>query len=97
MLHGRVAVHDEDRLAELLERPDEGVVFTENHLVVQLAVDPSFHDALDVGEIADHVAAIERTRPDFNLRDGVVSVGVLADAVVVEEAMTVAEFDFLGD
>lgn len=97
MLNRRVALHNEDRLAELLERPDERVVFAENHLVIQFAVDPSLHHPFDVGEIADHVATVERTRPDFNLRDGVVAVGVLADTVVLEEAMTVAEFDFLGD
>jgi hypothetical protein len=33
-------------------------------------------------------------RLDF--RDGVVPVGVLADAVVVEQAVAVAEFDLLG-
>lgn len=97
MLNCRVALHDEDRLAELLERPDERVVFAENHFMIQLAVDPSFYDSLDVGEIAHHVAAVEHTRPDFNLGDGVVAVGVLTDSVVVEEAMAVAKFDFLGD
>ena len=69
----------------------------QDHLVVELAVDPALHDALDVGEIHDHVAAVELGRADVHFDDRVVAVRVLADAVVVEKPMAVAEVDALGD
>ena len=69
----------------------------QDHLVVQLAVDPALHDALDVGEIHHHVAVVELGRADVHFDDGVVAVRMLADAVVVEQPMTVAEVDALGD
>src|SRR6185312_16641942 len=53
-LHGRVAVEEIDRLAEFLERLDERIVVTQQHLVIELAVDPAFDQPLDVAEIADH-------------------------------------------
>ena len=79
-----------------LQRCDERVVFAENHLVIELAVDPPFDDPLDVGKIADHVAVVERAAADFDLRNGVMAVRVLADAVVVEQPVAVAELNFLG-
>jgi len=44
MLDRRIALHDEHRLAQSLQRLDERIVFAKNHLVVELAVDPSLHD-----------------------------------------------------
>ena len=96
-LDGRIAVDDEDRFAELLERRDERVVVTEDHLVIELAIDPALDDPLDVAEVADHVAVVERVGAHLDLRRGVVAVRVLADAVVVEQPVAVAEVDFLGD
>ena len=80
-----------------LQRPDERIVFAKNHLVIELAVDPSLDDALDVGEIAHHVAVVERAAAHFDLGDRVVAVRMLADAVVVEQPVAVAELNFLGD
>ena len=74
-----------------------GIVVAQDHLVIQLAIDPALDDALDVGEIGDHVALVEPVRAHVHLDDGVVSVRMLADAVVVEQAMAVAEVDALGD
>ena len=79
-----------------MQRSYERVVLAQNHLVIELAIDPSLHDALDVAEINDHVARVERIGPHFDLGDRIVSVGVLADAVVIEQAMPVAEVDALG-
>ena len=76
---------------------DERIVVAQQHPVIELAVDPAFHDPLDVAEIAHHVARVELRRPDFDLRDRVVAVRVLADAVVVEQPVAVAEVDALGD
>jgi hypothetical protein len=68
-----------------------------DHLVIQFAIDPPFDDSLDVAEIAHHVAIVERAGTHLNFRGGVVSVRVLADAVVVEQPVPVAELDLLGD
>ena len=97
MLHRGIALHDEDGLAQLLQRADERIVFAKDHLVIELAVDPSLDDALDVGEIAHHVAVVERAAADFDLGDGIVAVRMFADAVVVEQPVAVAELNFLGD
>ena len=97
MLHGGVARHDEHRLAKLLQRADQRIVFPENHLVIELTVHPPFDDSLDVGEVAHHVSAIQRAAGDFNFGNRVVAVRVLTDAVVIEQAVAVAELDTLRD
>ena len=94
---GRIAVEQIDRLAERLQRRDERIVVPQHHLVIELAIDPALDDALDVAEIADHVAVVERVGAHLDLRDRVVAVRMLADAVVVEQAMPVTEVDALGD
>ena len=96
-LDGRVALELEDRLAERLERRDERVVVAQNHLVIELAIDPALHEPLDVRKIGDHVARVEPIGPDVDLDDGVVAVRMFADAVVVEQPVAVAEVDALGD
>ena len=65
--------------------------------MIELAIHPALDDALDVGEIADHVPVVERAAAHFDLGDGIVAVGMLADAVVVEQPMPVAELDLLGN
>ena len=69
----------------------------QNHLVIQLAIDPAFHQPLDVGKVRHHVAAVELVGADVDLGDGIVSVRMLADAVVVEQPVAVTEVDALGD
>ena len=88
---------DEHRLAELLQRRDQRIVVAQQHLVIELAIDPALDDALDVAEVADHVAAVERAGAHFDFGDRVVAVRMLADAVVVEQPMAVTEIDALGD
>jgi hypothetical protein len=60
--------------------------------VVELTIHPAFDDPLDVREIAHHVAAIERAAGDFDFRHRVVAVRVLADAVVIQQAVAVTKF-----
>ena len=97
MLDGGIRVYEEDGFPECLQGRHERVVTAQDHLVIDRLVDPALDDALDVAEVADHVAIVERSRPHFDLRDGVVAVRMLADAVVVEQAVTVAELDLLGN
>jgi hypothetical protein len=96
LFDGRIAVDQEHRLLQILERLDERVVTPEDHLVVDLAIDPRLHDPVDIAEIADHVAAVEHVGPDLDFGHGVVPVRVLADSVVVEQAVAVAEVKALG-
>src|SRR6478736_2494188 len=56
MLHRRIALHDEDRLAKPLQRPKQRVVVTQNHLVIELPIHPALDDPLDIRKIAHHVA-----------------------------------------
>src|SRR5215208_7478728 len=97
MLDGGIGVDEEDGLSERLQGGDERVVATKHHLVVNRLINPALDDALDVAEIADHVAIVERAGAHFDFRDRVVAVRVFADAVVVEQAMAVAELELLGD
>ena len=65
--------------------------------MIQLPVDPSFDDAFDVAEIDDHVAVVEIVGADVDFHHRVVTVRMLADAVVVEQPMAVAEINALRD
>ncbi len=96
-LHGGIAIEEIHRLAQLLQRRHERIVVPQQHLVIELGVDPSLHDSLDVAEIADHVAVVERAGAHFDLGRRVVTVRVLAHAVIVQQPVPVAEFDALGD
>ena len=97
MLHRGIALDDEHRLAEPLQRSHQRIVFAQDHLVIELFINPSLHDTLDVAEVADHVAIVERAGSHFNLGNGVVAMRVLADAVIIEQAVAVAELNFLRD
>src|SRR5712691_1687382 len=59
-LDRRVAVEQIHRLSELLQQDDERIVVPQQHLVIELLVDPALDDALDVAEIAHHVTVVQR-------------------------------------
>ena len=65
--------------------------------MIQLAIDPPFDDPLDVAEVHHHVAVVEAVGADVDLDGRVVSVRMLADAVVIEEPVAVTELDPLRD
>ena len=96
-LHGGIALEQVHRLTQFLERLHERIVAAKNHLVIEFAIDPAFDEQLDLREVDDHVAAVERVSTHIHLDDRVVAVWMLAHAVVVEEAVPVAEVDALGD
>ena len=95
--HGRIAVNDEDWFAEGLQRFHERIIVSQDHLVIELAVNPPLDDPLDVAEIHHHIPCVQRIGAHLDLGDRVVAVRMLADAVVVEQPMAVAEVDALGD
>jgi hypothetical protein len=94
--HSGVAVNDENRFAKLFERGDKRIIVPQNHFVIQLAIDPPFDNTLDIAEVADHIAIIERAGPDLDFRDGVVAVRMFANAVVIEQTVAVTEVDAFG-
>jgi hypothetical protein len=69
----------------------------QDHAVIELAIDPAFHRVFDVGEIGHHVAAVERVGLNLHLYDRIVAVRMFADAVVIEEPVTVTEIQAFGD
>jgi hypothetical protein len=69
----------------------------QDHLVIELAIDPAFDEPLDVAEVRDHVPRVETVGTDLDLRQRIVTVRMLADAIVVEQAMAVTELDAFGD
>jgi hypothetical protein len=69
----------------------------EDHLVIDLAVNPSFDDALDVAEVAHHVPVVQRCGSDLNLSDCIVTVRVFADTVVVQQSVAVTEVEAFRD
>src|SRR5215471_5728128 len=86
-----IAVNDKHRLAQVAQRFDQRIVVAQQHLVIELAIDPPLHDPLNIAEVAYHVPLVELTGAHFDFSDRVVPVRVLADAVVVEQAVAVAE------
>src|SRR5438874_12130654 len=64
---GRIAVEQKDRIAELSKRRHERIVVSQQHLVIELLVDPAFDHAFDVAEVADHVAIVERSGANLDL------------------------------
>jgi hypothetical protein len=69
----------------------------QDHLVIELAIDPFLDGALDVVEVDNHVARIERPGTHFYFGNRVVSVRMPADTLVIEQPMSVAKFDLFGD
>ena len=69
----------------------------QEHRVIEVVINPPLHMLLDVAEIDQHAPVIQFVR--FENDDGlaVVSVEVAALALVVEQAMAVAEVDFSGN
>ena len=83
MFHCRVVINYKHRFTELLKRFKQRIIVPKDHLMIQLTVDPSLDNPLDLTEIAHHLAGVERSSPDFYLRYRIVAMGMFADAVVV--------------
>ena len=65
--------------------------------MVEVGIDPAGDDPLDVGEVEHHAAVVKLLGLDGDDGVAVVPMQVAALAVVVEQAMAVAEVDFSGD
>src|SRR5437016_6750719 len=62
VLGRRVDVHHVERLALLAEQGEYRVVLVQQHLVVEVLVDPAADGALEAAEIEDHAQRVERRR-----------------------------------
>src|SRR5262245_50112383 len=62
VLGSGVYVHDEERLALLLEKRQSGVILVQEHLVIEMLVDPAAEDTFDLREIADHAENVQTRR-----------------------------------
>jgi hypothetical protein len=96
-LRRRIAVEQIHRFPHLLKSLRQGIVVPQDHPVVEFPIDPILDETLDVAEIDDHVAPIQRLRTDLDLGDRVVAVRVFAQTVVVEQAMAVTKFDLWAE
>lgn len=65
--------------------------------MVELSVYPFLDDLLHVPEIKDHSAFVEAVGFELDLDLPVMPVGMGAFAIIVEQAMAVAEMDFFQD
>ena len=96
-LSRRIAVEQVDRLPHLVKSLCQGIVVPQDHPVVEFTIHPFLDKTLDVAEIDDHVAPVQRLGADLDLGDRVVAMRVLAQAVVIEQTMAVTKFDLLGN
>ena len=70
---------------------------TQDHLVVKFPIDPGLNCPLDLGEVTYHRSLVEQGRADLDLDDSIVTVGMLTDTVIVQQAMSIGKLDPFGD
>ena len=69
---------------------------TQDHLMVKFLIDPGLNCPLDLGEVTDHRSLVEQGRVDLDLDDSIVTVGMLTNTVIVQQAMSIRKLDPLG-
>jgi hypothetical protein len=95
----RCRVHIEQIIGflQLLKRRQDRVVFMQDHLVIEVVVDPRLHHPFDLAEIDDHAQRIELIALNSNDRRAIVPVQMPAFAAVIQQAMTVTKVDFASN
>src|SRR5262249_34365221 len=91
VLRRRADVEHEDRVARLAQKRQHGVVAVQQHLVVELGVDPAADDALEQREVEHHAQRVEAVGGERDGGAAVVAVQVAALALVLQEPVAVAE------
>ena len=97
ILGSGVGVHQVTGLPMLLKHGDQRILPMQEHLVIQLGIDPGLDHLVDVAEIHDHAPVVQMIADNFNFNFAVVAVEMTTLPLVVEQAMAVAEIDVLGD
>ena len=70
---------------------------TQDHLVVKFPIDPGLNCPLDLGEVTYHRSLVEQGRADLDLDDSIVTVGMLTDTVIVQQAMSIGKLNPFGN
>jgi hypothetical protein len=83
ILRCRIAVHHENTLSALTEHRQEGIVLAQQHVVIQVFVNPLLDRPLDIGEIDQHPPLIELRSLQGNHRTAIVTVEMTTLAVIV--------------
>jgi len=65
--------------------------------MVEYLVDPLFHNPVDVTKVDYHSPVVQILRRYINFDFAVVPMKILAFAAVIQQAMAIAEMDFLRD
>ena len=94
VLRRRVGVHQIDRFAQFFEHFHGGVGAIEDHAMVEILVDPTADDLLDLREVQHHAVRVEPRGVEGDDRAAVVSMQMAALARVVQQAVPVTEIDF---
>ncbi len=93
----RITVHLEDPLTALPEHRQERVFTTEQHVMIEVFVDPRLNLALDFAEVDENATLIEGWAADRDDRAAIMTVQVAALAVVIEQTMSITEVNLADD
>ena len=94
---GGVFVNRQETLVVGNERRDDGVIFMQQKVMIQMLVDESFHRIADIGKVADHALFIEIFALDGDTGFYAVAVQIAAFAGMVHQAMAVTKINFFRD
>src|SRR5271157_2934440 len=97
VLRRRVRLHHEDSLPALTEQRQQGIVAAEQHVVVQVLIDPALNLLLDLAEIDQYSPLIQLGALQGNQGPAVMTVEMAALALVVHQTVPVTEMDLAGD
>lgn len=93
----RVSVEQQHGLMMLPKDFDHGVFTVQNHVMVEILIDPMPDGLFDVTKIGEHSSMVEIRALNGDDSPPVMAVQEAALPIVVDEAMAVAERDFFGD
>ena len=81
----------------LVKQGNQGIFPVQEHLVIQFGVNPGLDYLVDVAEVHDHAPMVEMVADNLHFNSAVMAVEMATFALIVEQAMTVAEIDVFGD
>ena len=96
-LRSRVHVEQVIGFLQLLKSRQNRVVFMQDHLVIEVVIDPRLHHPFDLAEIDDHAQRIELIALNSNDRRAIVPMQMPALATVIQQPMAVTEVDFASN
>src|SRR2546428_4933797 len=94
---GGIEIDGYVRLVAISQMRNDRIVLAEDHLVIQLRVNPGLDSGLDLLKIDDHPARVESFTLQLYFYTPIVTVKILTLSLVVQQAVPVTEVDDLGD